>query len=270
MLNRLALAFSKLIFCIRVSAGCKTFFKLVYNTKKLKWYKKSGATAGESKEAAAYNFIINGKRYTILLRTLEGDIDIFYEIFWKKIYSLPAANLSGPNKVFVDLGANIGMAALYFHAFHDPALIICVEPASENFKLLVKNTSSIKNSKLVNAAVMASEGWVKMKSELLHYNYKAAAAAAGEESVKAITVSSIYTQYNLTEVAVLKIDIEGAEEEIFRQDAGFLDIAESVVIEIHSPESGNICLQTLAKKGYAVVRGGKDGKAATVFLASRH
>lgn len=267
MINRIALAFSKLFFCVRISADWSTFFRLIYNTKKLKWYKKDHIA--KSSAPVTYNIKINKQSHTIYLRTFEGDIDIFYEIFWKKVYRLPNTDLAGTGKVFIDLGANIGMTALFFHAFYNPALLICVEPAGENFELLVKNAGHLPNIQTINAAVMNSEGWVRIKKEVLHYNNKAEMSVEDASTVKAVTIGSLYTQYVLDEVAVLKIDIEGAEEAVFSTDDRFLDNTNKVLIEIHSPAADNICLRTLRKKGFDISQPEDQGAASAVFFASR-
>jgi FkbM family methyltransferase len=270
MLNRLVTAFDKLFFCMRISAGIPTFCKLLYNTKKLKWHKRRGIVSHTGSEAIAYTIILNRQLYTIYLRTLEGDIDIFYEIFWKKIYSPPPGTLTGSNNVFIDLGANVGMAALYFNAFYKPKQIICVEPATGNFNLLVKNTAPLKKITPVQAAIMAQDGWAKITGSFLHYNNKTGMDTAGNGACEALTMQRLYRQYQLSEITLLKIDIEGAEEDIFRNDTGFLGSVQNTVIEIHSAEADNICLQTLSKNGYRLLRGGKQGTAETVFWALKH
>ena len=267
MFNRVTLAISKLFFCVQVSADWSTFFKLIYNTKKLKWYKNGGLSQSEA--AVEYHVKINKQRFNIFLRTFEGDIDIFYEIFWKKVYRLPGNILNGTGKVVVDLGANTGMTALYFYAYYQPALLLCVEPAGENYNLLVKNTSKLDIVRPLNAAAMANEGRVKIKNEILHYNNKAEMSAGDDATVKAVTIGSLFKQYALAEVAVLKIDIEGAEEAIFNTDSSFLDMTGNVLIEIHSPAAENICLRTLRKKGFDISHPEGQGEASAVFFAGR-
>ncbi len=123
MVTKITTAFSKLLFCFRVSANIITLIKLLYNTKKLRWYKENKAAPRNIEAVTAYDFKINGEKLIIFLRTYQGDIDIFYEIFWRKIYELPQGHIL-QCKTIADIGANIGMAALYFVTHY---------PISENY-----------------------------------------------------------------------------------------------------------------------------------------
>ena len=66
--------------------------------------------------------------------------------FWQQVfvnceYDFP--ELSPSASTIVDLGANIGLATLYFAARYPQASILAVEPAAENFNVLLRKTQSL-------------------------------------------------------------------------------------------------------------------------------
>lgn len=251
MISRLAIAFRKLLFCFRISANFNTFLKLLINTKRLRWYKESNKRIPHNEPIAAYLFTINNKKHTFYLRTYEGDIDIFYEIFWRKIYELPP-NQMQPCKVIVDIGANVGLAALYFATHYTPSQIICIEPGEANYALLKKNCSMYKNIKTMQAAVMPDDGWCLIKEALLQYNNKVEFTTRQQNSVQAISMQTLFTIFNLTFIDLLKIDIEGAEEAVFSADTHWLDKVNQVLIEIHSLQKNNASFTAFQQHSFTV------------------
>src|SRR4051812_42045539 len=61
-----------------------------------------------------------------------GDLQIFAQIFWWKQY-----NISVPfdPRFIVDLGANIGLASVYFADRFRDATIIALEPENDNYDM---------------------------------------------------------------------------------------------------------------------------------------
>jgi FkbM family methyltransferase len=237
-------AFSKFLFCIRITASVNTLVKLLYNTKRLRWYKSGSVTPANIEEFTAYDCKINGQRRTVFLRTFQGDIDIFYEIFWKKIYSLPLQQELG-YKVIVDIGANVGMAALYFATHYPLAQIICIEPDKDNCTVLQKNCAPYKNIKIMQAAIMPQDGFVSIKKALLQYNNSVQFSDSEKNNVQAICMNTLFSNFELTHVDLMKIDIEGGEEEVFAADTTWLDNVSQLLIEIHNPETSNVCFNRL-------------------------
>jgi predicted O-methyltransferase YrrM len=73
---------------------------------------------------------VDGAR--VLLRSNAVDCKLLIEVFGG-VYALPASH--SPKRI-LDLGANIGLSALYFHRQYPEASIACVEPAPKNFSML--------------------------------------------------------------------------------------------------------------------------------------
>ena len=88
--------------------------------------------------------------------------------------------------------------------------------------MLEKNTSQYKNIKRINAGIWNKNTFLLIKDlknddmGVLHYAFIVEEVDKEEaNSVKAITISDILKEYKQDEIDILKLDIEGAEKDIF-------------------------------------------------------
>ena len=72
------------------------------------------------------------------LHTHTGNLSILYEIFWQQSYRLQQLRTNSFHTV-VDVGANVGLAALFFLEKFSASRLICVELEPANFQLLQHN-----------------------------------------------------------------------------------------------------------------------------------
>jgi FkbM family methyltransferase len=133
-----------------------------------------------------------------------------------------------------DLGACIGMAALYFHALYPSSKIICVEPAPPNLHYLQlnwqQNPASIFSivpralAKEAGALTLAMSSAPDMRnSSVFHISDHS------QVSVCAITLSDVI---NREGPYGIKLDIEGAEFSL-ESEAHLLAGAEWIIGELH-------------------------------------
>jgi len=145
-------------------------------------------------------------------------------------------NLSETGSALVlDLGANIGVASRYFTNIYPDARIVAVEPSSKNLELLKVNTSKTPQVKVVHGAVGASSGKVSLFDSGSGNN---AFRTFGDESQITETVDcySVRDILNANPDSVpflVKIDIEGAEKNLFASNHDWIDEFKVIVIETH-------------------------------------
>jgi len=223
---------SKLVFTNTISNDIKSFIAFIINSKRYSKKFKQNKLKTNDNETFAYQFKIDGKKFTAYLRTFKGDIDIFYEIFWKKTYHSHLNILKETPKTIVDLGAHVGMTSIYLALKYPDAKIISVEASAENFLLLKHNTASFKNIECINAAAYFEEGTVYFGNNELSYNQKVSKEGI---ATPAISVETLMNQYNLKIIDLLKIDIEGGEIELLSKNNSWIQNIRNIVIEIHKP-----------------------------------
>ncbi len=251
MINRLKEGIAKMVFCYGVTQNLSSFFALIWYTKLFRFRRNS------PKYRTLYNryFKISLSIFPdkkIYVRTYAGDIDIFYEIFFKKIYQLPEMEMDKP--VIIDAGANVGFATLYFFHKMADATIYCIEPDADNFAFLKKNLQTeIEKGKAIPvlAALSDIDGPVSLKSSALKYNTKITEELVSDEiPVSAYHVGSFLKKYGIGKTDLFKMDMEGAEENIFKGDISWLHNTANVLIEFHSKEIQMMCLEKLESQRF--------------------
>jgi FkbM family methyltransferase len=268
VLNRLKEAWQKLIFCYTATKGISSFFSLIWFTKLYRLRKKSAKYKNRPDDHFSISLAaFPGKNF--FLRTYTGDIDIFYEIFYREIYQLP--DLLGKS-VIVDVGANVGFAALYFLKHMPNATIYCMEPDPDNFFFLQKNLKAELESgkvKAMLAGLSGKDGFMNLEKNVLKYNSRLVEKAS-ENSVKVITysVESFLKKFVEGKIDLFKMDIEGTEEIIFEDDISWLGKVEELLIEFHSEKIKKMCFEKLQSQNF-YFKPEINRKNTDVFLFSK-
>ena len=174
------------------------------------------------------------------MRIDDSDIRVFKQIFVDNEYD--SLNLPETANTIVDLGANIGLSALFFLKKYPNAHIIAVEPDTVNFEFMKRNLEDYSNHvALLQAAIWPSDGAVSLVEHdesnegLGAWGYRTETLTEGAEaSVSAISIPTLMNQFSMDFIDILKVDIEGAEYELFEKDyESWLDKVGLIIIETH-------------------------------------
>ncbi|UAJ72561.1 FkbM family methyltransferase [Synechocystis sp. PCC 7339] len=173
-------------------------------------------------------------RWPIYLRIPSSDVPTYKQIFVDNEYN---CTTNRPPKTIIDAGANIGLASVYFANKYPTAKIFAIEPESKNFKLLLKNISDYENIVPIQAALWNENEEINLvDSGLGNWGYMTDADAVDKDichQVQGVTIDEIMNQYDLEEIDILKVDIEGAEKEVFADPSLWIDKINSFIIELH-------------------------------------
>jgi FkbM family methyltransferase len=143
----------------------------------------------------------------------------------------------------VDVGANIGCSALFFHQYFPEATIICIEPEESNIKILKKNIlinkaeNKIKTIKkaLWNTTTTLELRRIDFSNDGFHVMQEGTTHGIIDK-VATCTLPEILKENAQIGIDLLKIDIEGAEKIIFEDEThlqSFLPNTQSVIMEVH-------------------------------------
>jgi len=183
-------------------------------------------------------------KHPISLRRGTSDINAFYQVLFNLEYDI---KFEKKPEVIIDLGANIGLASIFFLNKFPDCKVIAVEPEPSNFEILKRNTGKYPNFFAYNKAIWNKPAKLQIRdSELGNWAFQVK-EAKGEESniIEAISLGQIIKESNLSQIDVLKIDIEGAEVELFSGNCDeWLSITKYIIIETHD-WLRNGCAKTL-------------------------
>jgi FkbM family methyltransferase len=139
-------------------------------------------------------------------------------------------------KSIVDAGANIGMASIYFAQRFPNAKVIAIEAEALNFAALVRNVRPYPSIIPIHAALWNRDGEIGVSQP------DPATGSGGEWAfvthegsgvkVRAIGMRTLMKEMQIRSVDLLKVDIEGAEKEVF-EACDWMDDIRCLMIELH-------------------------------------
>jgi FkbM family methyltransferase len=157
----------------------------------------------------------------------------FKEVFLDKNYELGDIFKKRYELIIVDAGANIGMSTVFFKNRYPNSSVFCIEPESKNYSLLLKNIRNYPGIKPYHSAIWNNSGNVTIINPEAG---KRSFIVAEEENseIKALTIPELMKENDLSTIDILKIDIEGAEKELFSENYhSWLSKTKCIIIEIH-------------------------------------
>jgi FkbM family methyltransferase len=140
-------------------------------------------------------------------------------------------------RVIVDAGANIGMSTIYFANRYPNSRIIAIEPEGSNIRILKRNCCFFPNVKIIQGALWSSSGEVSLTNhgkEPWTFAVAEGPVPDANSKVKSYSMLDILEIANADRIDLLKLDIEGAEKELFSSDSDlWLDRVSVLAIELH-------------------------------------
>lgn len=184
----------------------------------------------------------------IVTLTVDSAVEFytFHNIFCREDYNLsrlaqwPSISgayrrivASGKVPLIVDCGANIGFSAVYFALMFPAASIVAIEPQPQNFARACAANSGFGRVRVIHAGVASDAGHARIVDPGMGSDaYQTEISESGD--VRMVSIDSVLDEEgpSRTPLAV-KIDIEGFESNLFRQNTGWIDRFAILVIELH-------------------------------------
>jgi FkbM family methyltransferase len=178
---------------------------------------------------------VPGLAHPLSIRLRTTDVSILSEMLRDAEYDLDLLDLPTP-RVIVDAGANIGVTSVFYANRYPKSRVIAIEPEASNYQILTKNAAPYSNITCIHAALWKSDGMITLDDPGLgHWGFQTAESSgqAGLSQVHAITASTLMTQYAIDYIDFFRIDIEGAEQEVFENSAPWINRVGAIAIELH-------------------------------------
>lgn len=166
----------------------------------------------------------------LFLRPHTVDVEVFEKVFMQGDYEIPFPIAA---ERIIDAGAHIGLASRFFAFRYPQASILAVEPVGSNLEVLQRNAATCPRITVRSGAVWGRAAALASTGEE-SWSHTFREARAGTPSIRASTVPDLMDAMGWDAVDVLKLDVEGAEREIFGDAAAsWLPRVKVIVIELH-------------------------------------
>ena len=186
-----------------------------------------GLKYGRTKRYTKREVKFNGQTFTV------ADFQSFFwqykQIYVDKCYQFSAAS---KEPVVIDCGANVGLSALFFAQSFPKAKILAYEADADIHQCLSTNVKQLSNVDAIHKAIWTNNAGVQIRAEGADGGAVSITDAARTINVPSVSLSDVLAQH--TTIAMLKMDIEGAEVEVIRSVKNDLHKCENIFIEYHS------------------------------------
>ena len=179
-------------------------------------------------------------------RGSKADKSVLQKIFKNQEYSISRLNRfneimanfydilnSGKKQLIVDVGANIGASVVWFSVNFPGSHIMAFESDVPNFELLAANSSGL-DVEIHNVALGSADGWVSLidpgRGESAYRTVLSEHGTRRLVSLPRILSEKISKGFI---PFIIKIDIEGGEDNLFKNDAVIINEFPLLIIQLH-------------------------------------
>jgi FkbM family methyltransferase len=204
----------------------------------------------------------------VQLRSHTTDISVLGELIVSDGYAPVLDALPTPPRTIVDLGANTGLAARWFLQAWPGVRIAAVEPEEGNLGVLRANVAPYAGSvTVVPAAVGVRERTATLHTTTGAYGYSMVGEPADGVGIEVpvVTMQSVLEASGFDQIDLLKVDIEGAERELFSDCADWIGRVGAMVVECHRDYTVDHLVADLARAGASFTVVDHDRKPAWGF-----
>jgi FkbM family methyltransferase len=255
---RLALLFN---FSRRRGAGLREKIRLFYHA----YAKPSLAFRGLARyhSERLLRFEIRAARanpFQVWTRDSQMDLTTFVEFFSEQHIIIPEKLPAYVPQVIYDIGANIGIASLYFAERYPAAQFFGFEPVPSNYEICKANYANLAKGQAFPWAVGAASGTATFEFDeadlrggrLDESRTTAPKSARQQLAVTVVSIADLVAEKRIAPPDFIKIDVEGAELQVLAGIGPCLPHIKRMLIETHGPELLKQCLDWLKTNGFRV------------------
>lgn len=176
---------------------------------------------------------VDGYAHPVWVRGGSSDLDVVEQLL---VHHELGFELEEAPRTIIDLGANIGLSAVYFARRFPHARIIAVEVESANFALLQRNCAPYPQIVALKKAIWQHGGHVRITNpDAQPWSFRVQSTTGDDPAaIEAVSMNELMRDHGLPSLDLVKMDIEGAEAEVL--SAGlhpWLDHTRVLAVELH-------------------------------------
>ncbi len=204
----------------------------------LRWVTALGWAAGVRNAVALafgsreYELSVPGIARRVVARRNRSDVVMFEQVFVQREYEV---KLDFVPRVIIDAGANAGYATLFFKRRFPQAKIIAIEPDEANCDLFIRNTAGLRDVQLLRGGLWGGSGALRISDPAASKcTVSLEAGPPDAASIRGYSMKEVMRIAEVSAIDLLKMDIEGAELEVFSADCReWLPKVRVLIVELH-------------------------------------
>jgi len=199
----------------------------------------------------------DGRKLDVAARDNGVEVNTIAEFLGRQFAIVPPQLPPYQPKVVYDLGANIGIASLYFSTLYPNASFYGFEPLPANFEVCLRNYRNLKNSRVFPWAVGDKSGTAEFdclndsRGGRLHSSLRdPRLTEVGKLEVEVVSLDDLIGKRGLPAPDFLKVDVEGAELDVLRGLEHQFHHIKRLFVETHGPQLRRDCLAWMRERGF--------------------
>jgi FkbM family methyltransferase len=193
-------------------------------------------------------------RYPIEIRHGTSDKYVAIEVLAHRQYAALQSLIDV--KTVVDAGANVGTASVFFLSAFPNCRVVSLEPDPGNFSVLEHNLAPYGDrAKAIQIALWGTDEALAISRggfrDGAEWSFQVTKTEQGNSAeVRGTTISALVEELGWNTIDILKIDIEGAEREVFSAiDTAVLNRIRTIAVELHDSEARRVFERAMAPFG---------------------
>ena len=173
--------------------------------------------------------------------------------------------------VVLDLGANIGMFSMLVFSLCPTAIIHAVEPGDKTYEVLEYNRQANPGLSwhTYRAAIWDEAGKINFADNATASTASYVSPDGGNKQIPTGRLSDLINKIG-SNIDLLKMDIEGAEERVLYQSQHLLNKIDTLIVEIHPYRCNQARVVHLLKESFDYLyQVGRQSSAKPLLIASR-
>jgi FkbM family methyltransferase len=195
---------------------------------------------------------LGGRRAFIRPNTTDGRV--LFDAFFHRYHLPPPRCVGRDARVILDLGSNIGLTTAHFAVVFPLAQIIGVELDSANQRVAMENTAPWREQcELIHSAIWPTDGQARYRRAPGcedGFSVISSGAVDGCEEVPAVSINTLVESRQLQSIDFVKMDIEGAERAVLRQNTEWAGRVRCLKVELHGSYSKEDARRDLEGLGF--------------------
>ncbi len=211
---------------------------------------------GGGEGSSTFTIGLKSRKSLLTLRRGSSDFAVFRQVILEDQYNLP--EISEPEYI-VDAGANIGLSSAVFLERYPKCRVLAIEPDPQNYAIAQRNLDCYgPRCQLLPVALWSTSGSVSIqrgqfRDGLDWSSQTVAVCESTHPTVDARTVNSLLEVAGFPRIDFLKVDIEGAELQVFGEgDTSFLERTRCCATECHDSQRTEVYKQTMSQYGFSI------------------